>query len=512
MSLTLWIFLALQMAMGALDTLYHHELTERLAWRESQAGELKLHSVRNAAYAVAFITLALFQPGGWFAIGLILLLVAEVGVTLRDFAEEDLTRKLPVTERLLHTLMTANYGVVLALLIPVLIEWSQSETALVPIWYGYWSLFLIAGAVAVTVFAARDFHAAIRLPRLHRRAPAALYMKGPRKTWLITGGTGFIGRKLVQVLQYGGNDIIVLTRNVETAQLPAPVCLVTDLDQIPAERRIDCVVNFAGEALAQGLWTKARKAEFRRSRIETTRALGRLFDRLHHRPTVLINGSAIGVYGIAPKGETDEFTPLKLDNSFSQKLCTDWEIEAEKLRKPSTRVVTLRIGMVLDRDGAALAQLLVPTELGGGATFGRGKTMMSWITRDDLVRMIQFAAIMPQIEGPLNGTAPTPASNREFTRAVAKALYRPTWLSIPPVFIRLMGGLGQEILLADQDIRPRKALNNGFTFLDADIAPALLLHLRAEPLFPTREKHGTSLPQGEQRWNLLSSFRALRLR
>ena len=481
MTLTLWIILALQMVMGAIDTLYHHEFTERLAWRGSQAGELKLHAIRNIAYAVAFTVLALFQPGGAFAIGLMILLIAEVGVTLRDFAEEDLTRKLPVTERLLHTLMTANYGVVLALLVPVLIGWSQGATTLSPVWYGYWSLFLLAGALAVTVFAARDFHAALRLPRLRRRPATALYMRGPRKTWLITGGTGFIGRRLIEALHVGGHDIIVLTRNAATAALPAPVTLVTDLDQIPAEKRIDIVVNFAGEALAQGVWTKARKAEFRRSRIETTRALGRLFNRLHHRPTVLINGSAIGVYGIAPTGIIDEFTPLETDESFAQKLCKDWEAEAEKLRRPETRVVTLRIGMVLDRDGGALAQLLVPTELGGGATFGRGNFMMSWITRDDLVRMIQFAAQTPQIEGPLNGTAPTPVSNRDFTKAVAKALYRPTWVSIPTVLIKLMGGLGREILLADQDIRPRKARANGFKFLDPGIALAMKQHLKPTP-------------------------------
>ena len=482
MTLTLWIFIAIQMAMGALDTLYHHEFTERLAWRDSQAGELKLHAVRNVAYGVAFAVLAIFQPGGWFAIGLIILLIAEVGVTLRDFAEEDLTRKLPVTERLLHTLMTANYGVVLALLIPVLIGWSKDAPTLSPAWYGYWSLFLLAGALAVTVFAARDFHAALRLPRLHRRTVTALHLTGPRKTWLITGGTGFIGRRLIEALQIGGHEIIVLTRNAATAALPAPVTLVTDLDQIPAERRIDRVVNFAGEALAQGLWTKARKAEFRRSRIETTRALGRLFERLDHRPDVLINGSAIGVYGVAPKGPMDEFTPLQADESFAQKLCLDWEAEAEKLRRPETRVIYLRIGMVLDRDGGALAQLLVPTELGGGATFGKGNIMMSWITRDDLVRMIQFAANTPQIEGPLNGTAPTPVSNRDFTRAVAIALYRPTLIALPAVFIKFLGGLGREILLADQNIRPRKALVNGFTFLDPEIGQAMHAHLRATPV------------------------------
>ncbi len=483
-TLLLWTFIAIQIAMGALDTLYHHELTERLAWRQSQAGELKLHAIRNVAYGIAFGVLAIFQPGGLVAFGLIALLIAEVGVTLKDFAEEDLTRKLPTTERLLHTLMTANYGVVLALLIPVLYGWGKLPTGLTPIWYGWWSVMLLMSAAAVMVFAVRDFHAALRLPRLPRRKATTLLMPGAQKTWLITGGTGFIGRRLIATLQAGGHRVIVLTRNAVTANLPAPVTLITDLNQITADTRIDTVVNFAGEALAQGLWTAKRKAEFRRSRLETTRNLGQLFKRLHHTPDVLINGSAIGVYGVTPKGVMDEYAAIKNDGSFAQTLCQDWETEAEKLKTPVIRIVALRIGMVLDRDGGALAQLLIPTELGGGATFGRGDIMMSWITRDDLVRMIQFAAHTPQINGPVNGTAPTPVTNLVFTRTVAKALHRPTLMRIPKTLIGLMGGLGKEILLADQNILPRKTLASGFTFLDPDIGPAMMSHLRAQKINP----------------------------
>jgi len=453
MTTLLWIFIALQIVMGGLDTLYHHELKERLAWRESQAAELKLHAIRNLAYGFAFILLALWQPTGWIALGLIFLLSAEVIVTLRDFVEEDRTRKLPETERILHTLMTANYGVVLTLLLPVLFNWAGQKTGLTPNWYGLWSLMLLGGAVAVIIFAARDWHASWRTPRLHRRPAKALIFPNRKRRWLITGGTGFIGRRLIAALQTQGHEIIVLTRNAHTAALPAPVTLVTDLDQIAAETKIDVVVNFAGEALAQGLWTKARKAEFRRSRLETTRQLGQLFKRLHHRPEVLINGSAIGVYGVNPNTTLDEFSDIPIDNSFSQKLCLDWETEAEKLRQPSLRIITLRIGMVLDRDGGALAQLLISTELGGGATFGKGEIMMSWITRDDLVRMIQFAACHPELDGPLNGTAPEPVTNLRFTKAVAKALYRPTLLPLPKALIKCLGGLGTEILLANQTIQ-----------------------------------------------------------
>ena len=480
MTTLIWICLSIQILMGAIDTLYHHELTERLAWRTNQADELKLHAVRNLAYAITFIMLAFWQPMGLVAGGLLGLLLAEVVVTLRDFVEEDRTRKLPETERILHTLMTANYGVLLFLLIPVLWAWAQGPTGLDTVWYGLWSVLLILGAIAVTIFAIRDWHASIRTPNLYRRPAQAIALKGRKRRWLITGGTGFIGRRLIEVLQTQGHEIIVLTRNGESAALPPPISYVTHFDQIPTDTKIDVIVNFAGEPLAQGLWTQAKKVEFRRSRLHMTRNIGKLLNRLTHQPEVLINGSAIGIYGIIPTGPQDEYSPIEKDQSFSQKLCLDWEKEANSLGRDSLRIVCLRIGMVLDRDGAALAQLLVPTELGGGARFGDGKFMMSWITRDDLVRLIQFAANTPDIKGPLNGTAPEPVSNLRFTRALAKALYRPAFMVIPKAVIKCLGGLGREILLGDQTILPRKALEHGFEFLDPEIETALENHLRPQ--------------------------------
>jgi len=480
MTLLLWICFSFQILMGAIDTLHHHELTERLAWRADQASELKLHAIRNFAYAVTFILLAFWQPTGLVAAGLILLLLAEVFVTLRDFVEEDRTRKLPATERILHTLMTANYGVLLFLLIPVLWSWAQSPTGLHAVWYGFWSILLILSALAVTIFAIRDWHASLRIPNLYRRPANTLAMPGEKRRWLITGGTGFIGRRLIEVLQAQGHEIIVLTRNGETATLPPPISYVTDFDQIPTRTKIDVIVNFAGEPLAHGLWTKTRKAEFRRSRLMMTKNIGKLLGRLTHQPEVLINGSAIGVYGINPTAPQDEDSAIKNDESFSQKLCLDWEAEAQKLARKYLRIVCLRIGMVLDRDGAALAQLLIPTELGGGARFGNGNIMMSWITRDDLVRLIQFAVNTAGIKGALNGTAPEPVSNLRFTRALAKALYRPALMVIPKTVIKCLGGLGREILLGDQTILPRKALEHGFEFLDPEIEPALIEHLRPQ--------------------------------
>ena len=156
----------------------------------------------------------------------------------------------------------------------------------------------------------------------------------------------------------------------------------------------------------------------------------------------------------------------------------DWESEAFKAEKLGLRVTTLRIGMVLDRDGAALRQILIPTELGGGAKFGTGKQMMSWISRDDIVGMIGHIMATPEISGPVNGVCPTPITNAHFTKAVASALYRPSLISIPKFVMNALGGLGREILMADQDIRPKVALESGYPFRDTDIDDFTRQHLR----------------------------------
>lgn len=477
----LWIFITIQIVMGGTDTLYHHELTEKLPWRETQKQELKLHAIRNIFYALIFYGLATIQPGGIWAYALIIALCGEFLITLWDFVEEDLTRKLPISERLLHTVLTANYGVVLALLIPVLWGWAQSPTGLEKAWHGYWSIFLIFSAVVVFILGLRDFHATARLQKLYRRPIEDLIEKAEtQKTVLMTGGTGFIGRRLIPALQQAGYKIIVLTRNSKTAALPAPVSYIESFGHIHNNEKIDIIINFAGEALSTGLWTAKKKLAITESRIGLTQKLNRLIDRLDDKPTLLLNGSAIGAYGVNPNGDTDEDTKIDIDGTFSQKLCLDWEAEALKAKKHGLRVVLLRIGMVLDRDGAALRQLLIPTEFGGGATFGKGNMFMSWITRDDLVGMIGHIIQKQDIDGIVNGVGPNPVTNKVFTKAVAKALYRPTLIPIPEFLLRALGGLGQEILLANQKIFPRKALKTGYVFKDPVIEEAMMQQLRAQ--------------------------------
>src|SRR5579871_5097365 len=155
-STLLWILIGIQIAMGAFDTFYHHEMTERLAWRPSQRHELQLHGVRNVLYALLFLTLGWLGVHGIWAIVVIAVLAAELVITLMDFVEEDLSRKLPASERVNHTLLALNYGAILTLLLPVLVEWAGRPTGIIFVSYGYWSLLAAAAAIGVVVFGMRD--------------------------------------------------------------------------------------------------------------------------------------------------------------------------------------------------------------------------------------------------------------------------------------------------------------------------------------------------------------------
>src|SRR5262249_53570021 len=259
-ALMIWPLIALQILMGAFDTLYHHELTERLAWRPSQARELRLHGVRNLVYAGLFLTLGWLEPYGIWAGLVIAALACEVVITLMDFVEEDLSRKLPASERINHTLLALNYGAILVLLVPLLIGWAASPAALVPVSYGIWSAGATAAAAGVALFGLRDLLASARARRLVPAKAAELMAALPAgQTVLITGATGFIGRRLVEALAAAGHQPIVLVRDShKAAQLAPPFRLVTSLGQIPNDTRIDAIVNLAGEPIADRLWTATR--------------------------------------------------------------------------------------------------------------------------------------------------------------------------------------------------------------------------------------------------------------
>lgn len=481
-SQTLWTLIAVQIALGAFDTLYHHELTERLAWRPSQRRELKLHGSRNLIYGALFLTLGWSEPHGALAMAVVAFLVVEVVITLWDFVEEDLTRKLPATERVTHTLLALNYGAILTLLLPVLFGWAGAATALVPAHYGLWSWFAGAAALGVALFGLRDLAARGRLARLAPKPAAALVTALPRhRTILVTGATGFVGSRLVEGLAAAGHDTIVLTRDAaKAAALRPPIRIVTDLDQIDGAVRIDAIVHLAGEPVSGGLWTAARRRAIVESRAALTAGLAGLMARLERAPDVFVGASAIGWYGIAGDETFDE-TSEAVEGSFSHDSCAAVEREMEKVRALGVRTIALRIGLVLGSEGGLLARLLLPFEFGAGGRIGSGRQWMSWIARDDLVRLIVHVIASRELEGPLNATAPAPVRNADFAHALGRALHRPAAMPLPAWPLRLLGGFGRELLLGGQRVVPKKALASGFSFHHPTLAGALDAMLGAPP-------------------------------
>lgn len=477
----LWILLTLQIAMGGFDTLYHHELTERLAWRPSQKAELRLHGVRNLIYAALFLLIGWAEPRGGLAVALGVLLAVELGITLVDFVEEDRTRRLPATERVTHTLLALNYGAILALLAPVLLAWSAAPVGLVPVSHGLWSLMATAAAVGVAVFGVRDLSAARRSERLVPPDAAELWrsLKGRRHV-LVTGATGFIGRRLVEALTGAGHEVTALVRDPRRADLPAPIRVVTSLVQIADDARIDAIVNLAGEPISDSPWTLVKRRRIVRSRLHMTRDVLRLIARLERRPEVLVSGSAIGWYGLHGDEALSEDGPTQ--DCFSHRLCAAWEKAAQPARGLGVRLVTLRIGLVLGSQGGMLSRLLTPFEFGLGGPMGSGRQWMSWIALDDCVRLILHAMGEPTLEGPVNAVAPLPVTNSDFSRALGRALRRPAVLAAPAWPLKAaLGDFADELLLGGQRVLPTKALLSGFIFRHPEIEPALREIVGARP-------------------------------
>jgi uncharacterized protein len=481
-STLLWTLISIQIAMGAFDTLYHHEFTERLAWRPSQGRELKLHAVRNFFYAFIFITLGWFEVYGGLAWGLIFILVVEVVITLMDFVEEDLSRKLPATERINHTLLALNYGAILVLAMPVLLEWAQQQTGFQQVSYGLRSYFALLSALGVAVFGLRDLFASYRSDRLLAKPAQDLVATLPgHQHILITGASGFIGKRLCEALALAGHDVTALVRDPKSAaNFTMPIRIVTSLDQIHADDLIDAVVNLAGAPIATSRWNERNKASFVQSRMDVTRSVVALMQRLRRKPSVLISGSAIGWYGLRDDTALDETATHQ--DCFTHDLCEAWEGAALAAEAMGIRTVLLRIGIVLGTQGGALTSMLTPFEFCLGGRMGHGQQWMSWISRDDLVRLIAHCINDIKLQGPVNATAPNPVRNAVFAQELAEALHRPAVFPVPAPVLRLMlGQFAEELLLGGQRIVPSKALASGFHFEHADIASAFASMLGGNP-------------------------------
>lgn len=241
---------------------------------------------------------------------------------------------------------------------------------------------------------------------------------------------------------------------------------------LPRDQYFDAVVHLAGENVAGGYWTPRRKERIRASRITGTRTLVEAIKSLEKKPKVLLCASAVGYYGDAGERELTEASPR--GTGFLAELCRDWEAEANRAAELGIRVVNLRFGVVLSPRGGALQKMLPAFRFGLGGPLGDGRQFISWISLRDTVRAIAFLMTKPEIEGPVNLTAPNPVRNNELTRALAKALHRPAFLRVPaPILRLLLGELAREMLLCSQRVLPALLLKHHFSFQDPEILSAL---------------------------------------
>jgi len=289
----------------------------------------------------------------------------------------------------------------------------------------------------------------------------------------ITGSTGLVGSGVVTVLSAAGHEVVRIVRRA-----PAPgekaVRWNPEKGEIDAAglEGIDAVVHLAGENIASGRWTVARKAVLRDSRVDGTRLLGDALARLDRPPKTLVCASAIGYYG--DRGEdllTEECPP---GSGFLPDLCREWEAAPEAAVRKGIRVVTLRIGVVLTPRGGALSRMLPPFRAGLGGVIGNGGQYVSWIALDDLLGIVLHALQSGELRGPVNAVAPGPVTNRELTEALGKILSRPTFLPVPAFALRLaMGEMADALLLASTRVAPRRLEETGYRFRFPELSGAL---------------------------------------
>jgi len=281
---------------------------------------------------------------------------------------------------------------------------------------------------------------------------------------LVTGASGLVGRAIVERLHKRGDEVLKVTRGNASApdQIKWNPESGFSSEELSRLENLDAVIHLAGENVADERWTEEKKRRIRESRSNGTRILVDALKNLKNPPKSFIAASAIGFYG--NRGDEILTEESLAGEGFFPEVCKAWETESFKA-KSFARVVCLRIGIVLSRDGGALAKMATPFKLGVGGKVGSGKQWMSWIAFDDLQSLIIFSLTNGEMHGAYNATAPNPATNEEFTSALGRVLNRPTFFSVPAFALTLLfGEMGEILLLNGCRVLPNRTLESGFVF------------------------------------------------
>jgi len=291
---------------------------------------------------------------------------------------------------------------------------------------------------------------------------------------LVTGASGMVGSDLVSRLEEIGHKVLKLSRKEaeESNEVKWDPKDGFDEAEFSKLEGINAVVHLAGESVANGNWSEEKKNKIRESRVLGTRTLVDALGRLKDPPKIFVSASAIGFYG----DRDDEILTEESEagSGFLPDVCKEWEAEAFKAEDFGARVVVLRTGIVLSKEGGALAKMITPFSYGVGGVVGTGKQYMSWITLTDLVKLIIFLVNNDEVQGVVNATTPNPVTNEEFTKTMGKVVNRPTILPVPGFGIKLIfGEMGEKLLLEGARVLPEKLEKYGFEFEYPNLEEAL---------------------------------------
>ncbi len=294
---------------------------------------------------------------------------------------------------------------------------------------------------------------------------------------LITGGTGFIGQSLSPALLADGHSVTILSRypNKVESVFGRKIRQINAMAHLTDYDHFDAIFNFAGAPIFANRWSDDRKAVLMNSRINTTQKIIEFIERAKTKPSVLLSGSAIGIYG--DQGDTllDESAsiPASAQDGFGHQLCAIWEKTAEKATASGVRVCLLRTGLVLGKNGGFLQPMILPFKLGLGCKLGTGDQWMSWIHMDDYVAICKVLLGNSTLSGVFNLTAPNPVTNSRFTQTLARLLKRRAFLTMPTWTLKLLLGEMSQLLTGSQRVIPKLLLDSGFQFGYTELEAAL---------------------------------------
>ena len=289
---------------------------------------------------------------------------------------------------------------------------------------------------------------------------------------LLSGKSGLIGRNLSKHLANEGHEITGLVRDIsKSGEKTVFIDYENKVYELPDFENFDAVIHLAGENIV-GRWTETKKRNLVKSRIDTTRLLIEIFNKVKNPPKHFLCASAVGIYGNSGDITVDEAS--ETGSGFLPDLANSWENEANRAREFNARVVNLRIGLVLDRNDGALAKMLTPFKLGLGGNVGDGSQYWSWISINDIVSSIEFILKNDVISGPVNLVSPSPCTNKYFTSTLAKVLKRPAFFHIPSKIIKVIfGEMGEQVLLFGTRVNPKELLEHNYRFIDTDLKQTL---------------------------------------